>query len=153
MMNLLTRTLCTVTVAMTMLAACGEPRSEPEAEVRAWVAAGVEAAENKERRKLIGLVSQSYADARGYGRDDIEDMLRIYFLRQHKIGLLTKIEEITIYGDTAARLIMTVGMAGTNDGIMGFSADAYRFDMELEKDGSEWQLIAARWGELGNELK
>lgn len=153
MMNALTRTLCTVTAVMMMLTACGEPRSEPEAEVRAWVAAGVEAAENKERRGLIGQVSESYADARGNDRNDIENMLRIYFLRQHKIGLLTKIEEITIYGDTAARLIMTVGMAGTNDGVMGFSADAYRFDMELEKDGSEWLLIAARWGELGNELK
>jgi len=153
MMNPLTRTLCTVTAVMTMLTACGEPPSEPEAEVRAWVAAGVEAAENKERRGLIGMVSESYADARGNGRNDIEDMLRIYFLRQHKIGLLTKIEEITIYGDTAARLIMTVGMAGTNAGVLGFSADAYRFDMELEKDGGEWQLIAARWGELGNELK
>lgn len=153
MMNSLTRTLCTVTVVLVTLAACGEPRSEPEEEVRAWVAAGVMAAENKERRGLIGLVSESYTDARGYGRSDIEDMLRIYFLRQHKIGLLTKIEEITIYGDSAAKLIMTVGMAGTNDGVLGFSADAYRFDMELQKDGGEWQLIAARWGELGNELK
>ena len=153
MMNPLTRTLCTVTVVMMLLVACGEPRSEPEAEVRAWVAAGVEAAESKERRGLIGQVSSSYADARGNDRSDIENMLRVYFFRQHKIGLLTKIEEITIYGDTAARLIMTVGMAGTNDGVLGFSADAYRFDMELEKDGGEWLLIAARWGELGNELK
>ena len=153
MMNPLTRTLCTVTAVMMLLVACGEPRSEPEAEVRAWVAAGVEAAESKERRGLIGQVSSSYADARGNDRSDIENMLRVYFLRQHKIGLLTKIEEITIYGDTAARLIMTVGIAGTNDGVLGFSADAYRFDMELEKDGGEWLLIAARWGELGNELK
>ena len=126
MMYPLTRMLCTVMAVTTMLAACGEPRSEPEEEVRAWVAAGVAAAENKERRNLIGLVSESYADARGYDRDDIEDMLRIYFLRQHKIGLLTKIEEITIYGGTAARLIMTVGMAGTTDGVLGYSADAYR---------------------------
>jgi hypothetical protein len=153
MMNRLTRTLCTVTAILVALVACGEPRSEPEDEVRAWVTAGVEAVENKERRGLIGLVSESYADARGHDRSDIEDMLRVYFLRQNKIGLLPKIEEITIYGDTAARLIMTVGMAGTNDGVLGFSADAYRFDMELQKDGDDWQLIAARWGELGNELK
>jgi hypothetical protein len=153
MMNPLMRTLCTVTAILVTLAACGEPRTEPEAEVRAWVASGVEAAENKERRGLIGLVSESYTDARGNDRGDIEDMLRVYFLRQHKIGLLTKIEEITIYGETAARLIMTVGMAGTNDGVLGFSADAYRFDLELQKDGDDWHLIAARWGELGNELK
>jgi len=153
MMNPLMRTLCTITAILVTLVACGEPRSEPEEEVRAWVAAGVEAAENKERRGVMSLISESYADARGHGHNDVEDLLRIYFLRQHKIGLVTKIEEITIYDDTAAKLIMTVGMAGTNDGVLGFSADAYRFDMELQKDGDDWQLIAARWGELGNELK
>ena len=98
------------------------------------------------------MISDAYVDARGNDRADIENMLRVYFLRQHKIGLLTKIEDITVYGDTAAKLDMTVGMAGTNDGVLGFSADAYRFELELEKDGNDWQLIAARWGELGDEL-
>lgn len=135
-----------------MLVACGESPSEPEEELRAWVAAGVAAAENKERRGLVGMISDAYVDARGNDRADIENMLRVYFLRQHKIGLLTKIEDITVYGDTAAKLDMTVGMAGTNDGVLGFSADAYRFELELEKDGNDWQLIAARWGELGDEL-
>jgi hypothetical protein len=153
MMNRLTRTLCTISVALLALAACGEPPSEPEEELRAWVAAGVEAAENKERRSLVGMISESYADGRGNERSDIENLLRVYFLRQNKIGLLPNIEEITVYGDTAAELVLTVGMAGTNDGVLGFSADAYRFELELEKDGDDWQLIAARWGELGDELK
>lgn len=151
-MNGLTRTLCTVTFVLVTMASCSEPPSEPEEELRVWVAAGVKAAENKERRDLVGLISDAYADARGNERSDIENLLRVYFLRQNKIGLLTKIEEITVYGDTAAKLAMTVGMAGTNDGVLGFSADAYRFELELEKDGNDWQLIAARWGELGDEL-
>ena len=148
----LTRTLCTVMVALATLVACGEPPTAPEEELRAWVAAGVEAAENKERGKLVDMISGSYADARGNDRGSIENILRLYFLRQHKIRLLAKIEEITVYSDTAARLIMTVGMAGTNDGVLGFSADAYRFELELEKDGDDWQLISGRWGELGHEV-
>jgi len=152
-MNGLTRTLCTVSVVLMALAACSEPPSEPEEELRAWVAAGVEAAENKERRNLVGMISESYVDARGNERSDVENLLRVYFLRQNNIGLLPNIEEITVYGDTAAELVMTVGMAGTNDGVLGFSADAYRFELELEKDGDDWQLIAARWGELGHEIK
>jgi len=153
MMNGLTRTLCTISVVLMALAACSEPPSEPEEELRAWVAAGVEAAENKERRNLVGMISESYVDARGNERSDVENLLRVYFLRQNNIGLLPNIEEITVYGDTAAELVMTVGMAGTNDGVLGFSADAYRFELELEKDGDDWQLIAARWGELGHEIK
>jgi hypothetical protein len=132
---------------------CSEPASAPEAELRAWVDRGVEAAESKERRELMGMVATAYADARGNERDDIDGMLRVYFLRQNNITLLPKIEEITIYDDTAGKIVMTVGMAGTNDGVLGFSADAYRFALELEKDADEWQLISARWGELGDELR
>lgn len=145
--------LCTVAAALTVLVACGEPASEPEAELRAWVAAGVEAAENKKRRELMSMISPAYADARGKESSDIENMLRVYFLRQHSIALLPKIDEITLYDDTAARVELTMGLAGTNDGVLGFSADAYRFELELTKDGDEWQLISARWGELGGEIK
>ena len=97
--------------------------------------------------------SESYADARGNERSDIENLLRIYFLRQQKIALLTSIEQITVYADTAAKIELTVGMAGINDSVLGLSADAYRFELELEKDADEWLLISARWGELGEEMR
>ena len=153
MMKRLTRTLCTVTVAVFALAGCGEPASAPEEELRAWVTEAVETAEAKERRALMSMISSAYADARGKEKSDIENMLRVYFLRQHSIALLPKIDEIRVYDDTAARIDLTVGLAGTNDGVLGFSADAYRFEFELEKDGDEWQLISARWGELGGEIR
>ena len=35
--------------------------------------------------------------------------------KENNITLLPKIEEITIYDDTAGKIVMTVGMAGTND--------------------------------------
>jgi len=152
-MNGLTRTLCTVTVTALVLGACGGPASEPEEELRAWVADGMEAARNKERRELVGMISPSYADARGNERGDIENLLRVYFLRMSNIKLLSTIEEITVYDDTAAEIVMTIGMAGTHEGVLGFSADAYQFELELEKDSDEWQLIAARWGELGDEVQ
>lgn len=148
-----TRTLFTAAAAIVLLAACGEPPSAPEAELRAWVAAGIEAAESKKRRELVDMMSSAYTDGRGNERDDVDKLLRAYFFRQDKIALLPRIEEITVYDETAAKVVMTVGMAGTNDGVLGFSADAYRFAFELEKDADEWQLISARWGELGDELR
>ena len=153
MMNRHMRTLFTAGAVAMLLGACGDSPSEPEEELRAWVADGVEAAENEERRKLINMISASYTDGRGYSRDDIDKLLRAYFYRQDRISLLPRIEEITVYDATAAKLVMTVGMAGTNDGVLGFSADAYRFAFELEKEADEWQLISARWGELGDELR
>ena len=153
MMNRHMRTLFTAGATALLLGACGDPPTEPEEELRAWVAAGVEAAESEERRKLINMISASYTDGRGYSREDIDKLLRVYFYRQDRISLLSRIEEITVYDATAAKLVMTVGMAGMNDGVLGFSADAYRFAFELEKEADEWQLISARWGELGDELR
>jgi hypothetical protein len=134
-------------------AGCGEATTAPEDAVRAWIASGVALAEDKDRRALLDMISPAYADARGNKRDDISNLFRVYFLRQHKVALLTRIEELQIYGDSAAQVTLAIGMAGTNDGTFGFSADAYRFALELEHDGDDWQLIAARWGELGEELR
>lgn len=146
--------ICALALLATLcLSACGGPQAGPEEALRTWVAGGVEAAEAKERRALLAMVAPSYADARGNGRDDIDNLLRLYFLRQDKIALITKIDAITVYDDTAASIEMTVGMAGTNSGTFGFSADAYRFVFEVERQGDDWQLISARWGELGRELR
>ena len=135
-----------------VLSACGGPEAGPEEQVRQWLARGEEAAEAKERRALIGMISPDYTDTRGNDRPDIENILRAYFFRQNSISLLINIEDVRLIADSAARIDLTVGMAGQNDGVLGFSADAYRFEMELMKEGDDWLLISARWGELGEEL-
>lgn len=134
------------------LLGCGEPPTAPEEAVRAWVAQGHRLAEEKQRRDLIDMVSPAYSDARGNKRADIENMFRFYFLRANGISLLPKINEVRIFGETAAEVDLTVGIAAGNDGVLGFSADAYRFELELVRDGDEWLLIAGRWGELGEEI-
>lgn len=135
-----------------VLSGCGDPPDSPETEIRAWVAEGQRLAEQKQRNALVNMISPAYQDSRGNTRDDIENMFRIYFLRQNAIELLTSIDDIRIFGDTAAELDLTVGMAGTNDGALGFSADAYRFELELVREDDEWLLLAARWGGIGDEV-
>ena len=76
----------------------------------------------------------------------------MYFLRQNAIKLLVSIQDIRIFGDTAAEVDLTVALTGTNDRALGFSASAYKFELELVRDDDDWQLIAARWGELGDSL-
>jgi len=139
-------------VCLALQSGCGGPEVGPEEQLRQWVSTGQQAAESRDRSDLLDLISPAYVDARGFDRDDIGDRLRVYFLRQRSIKLLTSIEEIQIFGDSAAEIELTVAMAGKNDSIFGFSADAYRFQLELERDGDDWLLISARWGELGGEL-
>jgi hypothetical protein len=134
------------------LLGCGDSPTPPEEAVRAWVALGYQLAEDKDRGALMDMISPSYADARGNEKSDIENMFRVYFLRANGISLLPKIDDVRIFGDTAAEVDLTVGMAATNDGVLGFSADAYQFELELVQDGDDWLLISGQWGELGDEI-
>lgn len=136
-----------------LLAACSEAPSDPETALREWVASAESAAENKNRGDLLALISENYADARGNDYKSVGDQLRVYFFRQDSIGLISTIDEISLLGDTAAMVNLTVAMAGTYNSRIGFNADAYQFELELEKADEEWQLIGARWGSFGNSMR
>ena len=142
-----------VGVLAVFLSACGGPSAGPDAELRAWVERGVAAAEEKQRSVLVDMISPNYTDRRGYDRDAVEKIFRAYFFRMNTIKLVTSIDEISVFDDTAAELLVTVGMGGSHDGALGFSADAYQFSLELIKEGGDWTLISARWGQLGEELR
>ena len=145
----------TLSIYLALCAACGgegRPHS-PESEIRAWVDRGEAAAEAKDRGDLLEMISPDYADARGNSHEDIGKILRIYFFRQNAIALLTNIDSIAMMGNTAAMVDLTVGMAGTNNRALGLSADADRFEFELEKPADEWVLIGARGGKLGSDLR
>jgi hypothetical protein len=151
MMVRVTRTALLLLLAL--IASCSGDVSDPEEQVRAWVDAMREAAGDKARGDIVAGISEAYIDARGNSRDDIDKLLRLYFLRQDKIALLSNIDEVRVIGGTAAEVSVTVAMAGTTNNALGFSADAYRFELELEYDGDDWQLISARWGELGEQIR
>ncbi len=133
-------------------AGCGGAPDDPEAELRAWVAAAEEEAEARDRRALLARVAESYIDSRGNNRDGVDKLFRYYFLRQKSVLLLSKIETIEVFGDTAAEVALTVGMAGSSGGL-NLSADAWRFELELEKRDGDWLLIGARYGALGEGLQ
>jgi hypothetical protein len=138
---------------MIFISACSAPSDTPEEALRRWVADAQAAAEAEDRATLMDMLSENYADARGNDYTDVDKILRFYFLRQDSVVLLGKIDEIAVSGDTAALVKLTVGMAGANDAALGFSADAYRFELELEQHDEDWLLVAARWGALGEQLR
>lgn len=137
-----------------ILAGCsGGPEGSPEEAVRAWVDTAEAYAEDKDRQGLLGMIAENYADARGYDRTQIGNLLRIYFLRQKSVGLVSTINDIEVMGNSAAMVNLTVVMAGMNANTPGFRADAYNFELELENSDDEWMLIGARWGEVGRDLR
>ncbi len=145
------RNLIFASLVMTLVA-CGDSAGSPEEAVRAWVAKGEVAVEEKDRSVLLDMISDGYADARGNDREQIGDLLRIYFFRQNNIALITSVDSIEMIDDTAATLMVTIGMAGTQNSALGISAEAYKFEFELTKPEDDWLLIGARWAELGQDL-
>lgn len=151
MMAVLTRiaSRCVRGALAVSLAGCSAGLAGPEAELRAWVDDVHAAAEARDRRAILDHISAAYTDARGNGRDDISDLLRLYFLRTNRVEFVPSIERIDVMADTAAEVALTVGMAGTDAGRFALRAEAYRFELELEHVDGNWQLISARWAELG----
>lgn len=142
----------TAATALSLLAACGAPSGSAEEQIRAWLDGVETAAENRDRRGVLDHISHAYADGRGNSRDDISDMLRLYFLRHDGFELITRIESIDVHGGTAANVALTVAMAGRSDNLLGIGADAVAFHLELSREGDDWRLISARWGEPGGPL-
>jgi hypothetical protein len=136
-----------------LLQGCGGAGDSPEDELRRWVSSAQAAVEEEDRATLMSMLAENYADARGNDRKAIDQVLRFYFLQKDSVVLISTVEEITISGETAAIVKLTAAMAGSNDATPGFSADAYRFELELEHDDDEWLLVAARWGELGQKIR
>jgi hypothetical protein len=134
------------------IAGC-EPRTGPEEAVRQWVENARAALEGSERSVLEDMIAEGYADARGNDKADVRQMLRMWFLRSGSIVLVSKIDEVTLLGDSAATVSLTVGMAGPSEGMFGLDADALRFELELETTGDDWLLIGARWGKPGGQLR
>lgn len=144
--------LINVGMICALLAACGGPATGPEEALRQWVADAEAAAEDLDRRGLVAMVSENYADGRGNNRDGVNKLLRLHFLRQKSVVLVMKIDELTVIDETAAQILVTAAGVGTTTRALGVNADAYQFSLELEKDDDEWMLIGARWGEAGQEL-
>jgi len=135
--------------AMIATGGCGGDVPSDEDALRQWVSDAEQHAEEKDRAALMDMVAERYADQRGNDKKALGNMFRVLFLRQNTIALLTTINEIHVDAGSAAQLGVTVGMAGTSGNVLGLSADAYRFDLELEKSSDQWLLIGAQWAPLG----
>lgn len=134
-------------IAAALLAACSAP-SPPEEAVRAWLEAAETAIEEHDRGRLVEMIAEHYVDAHGNDRDAVEQRLRFYFLRNRNILIASKVEKLEIVGGTAAQVVLTAGLAGTDANAFDLRADAYRFELELVEENGEWLLIGADWNEL-----
>ena len=123
---------------------CGA--NDPEAEIRALIAAAEEAAEARDVGFFSATLADDYRDARGNDRETMLRTLRGYFIANQRIEILSRVDEIVIEGDGSARAVVHAGMVGRRADaalIDGIDADLYRFELTLVDDGGEWRVFRA----------
>ena len=138
---------CLVWVVL-LFQACSETANSPEDEIRQFVESGVEAAENRDLDDLSDLIHGNYLDQKGNSKQRLGGLLRAYFFRHKNIYLFTKIEEIDLFAENQATVLLYVAMAGSVisdvDALATLRAQIYQFELELIKE-DDWSLQDASW--------
>ena len=131
-----------------LLLGCSGGTNSPEDEIRNFIAAAVEAAESRSSADLTQMIHDSYLDQRGYNKQQVRSLLRVYFLRHKNIHLFTRIGAIELLGDNQATARLHVAMAGSVindiDAVSALRARIYGFELRLVKQ-DEWLLQHASW--------
>ena len=130
-----------------MLGGCARSGT-PEAQVRAVIAAGEQAAEARDLSSLLEHISAAFLDERGGDRDDLKQTLRGYFVTHQSVALLTRIDSVEFPYRDLARVRVTVGTLGREAaGATAFelAADVNEIVLELKLEDDEWKVVRAAW--------
>ena len=133
--------------AAAMLGGCAQSGT-PEAQVRAVIAAGEQAAEARDLSGLLEHVSAAFLDEHGGGRDELKQTLRGYFVTHQSIALLTRIESVEFPYRDLARVRVTVGTLGREAAgrtAFDLATDIKEIVLELALEDDEWKVVRAAW--------
>jgi hypothetical protein len=137
--------------ALGAVLAVGCATSDSDAEIRALLAAAAEAAEARDAGFFADAVGLGYRDARGNDREQLLRTVRGYFLANQRVDVVSRVEDVVLEGEDAARAVVYAGLLGRSAGEQvagGVEADLYRFDLELVDDGGDWRIIGAKWNRV-----
>ena len=121
--------------------------SDPEVQIRALLASTEAAAEARDTGFFADTLGDGYRDASGNDRDGVLRMLRGYFIANQRVEVLSRVDEVTLEGEDAARAVVHAALVGQHPGgaLLGIDSDLYRFELELVNEGGEWKIIGAKW--------
>ncbi|MFT4606429.1 MAG: hypothetical protein ACI823_001113 [Chitinophagales bacterium] len=128
--------------------ACSTDPLSREDEIALMIDWTIEAAENRRASDFSELIDPNFLDVKGLNKSQLIKLVRLYFFRNKKIFLFTKLGEIEFPAENKAHVTVHVAMAGSPiSGITALTslrASIHRFDLELVKR-DEWRLQSASW--------
>lgn len=131
----------------TLVIACSSEDS-PEQQVRTAIAEIELAAEARDTGDVIEWLDPAYRDAHGNDVEDVQRVLRGYFLTNQSIHLLTRIQELSFPHPDEARVVLQVAMVGREADAAdawNLAGDLHRFELALISQEGRWRVSWARW--------
>jgi hypothetical protein len=127
------KTIAVLILSATLLA-CGA-RSSNESQVRALIDAVEAAAEARDSSDVLEHVASDYSDAQAFDKNQLQNLLRGYFLSHPRIELLVTIDdlEFPVEGLGRARVGITSLPAG----------DRVALQLEFRQQDGEWRVARA----------
>ena len=138
-------------VLILVLANCTESTTNtPEDRVKATLVALEVAAEKRSLSDFMEHFSDDYHDHLGNTADRVRLLVQLQYMRNHTIHILSKIQSLTIEGDTALVEIsaaMAAREADLDGEASGLRADTHHFSVVLSSpdDQQTWLIESASW--------
>jgi len=148
-------TICLVLLAVAAMLAPGCSRETEEDKVKKVITDAQAAAEEKEIRKVVNALADTYSDPRGFNREGIRRVLLGYFLGYPKITVYINYLRVSVDGASARASFQTVLTSGKKTGspadVIPESLGVYRFDVSLNRISGDWKVTSATWERVGEE--
>jgi hypothetical protein len=130
--------------------ACQSGSGSPEDQIRALIAKGEKAAEEKDIGTLKEIIHDGYTDKDGNKKPELVKLLAYHLLRHQSVHLLTRIRTIEFPQPKRSEATVFVGMAagslGSIDDLLKMRADLYRVEVSLlEESPRHWKVASASW--------
>ena len=121
----------------------------PEQRLRVTIATGIEAAERTDHEELAGLVSKTYADARGRDRRGLLNLVRGYLSQLGPLHIFSVEESLVITSPGRAQVTLLVAVASVPmeslADLRQTTADLGRVELTMVEEGGDWKLVEASW--------
>lgn len=129
------------------LVACSS--DTPEQRIRDLIGAMADAAADEQIRPLARAIADDYRDLRGNDKRNVINLMRGFMLRTDDVLIFEDIQSVRLITADLAEADVSVRFAGADWQRLRLSGAQYRFQLELVRDGDDWQISSARWAEGG----
>ena len=133
-----------------LLSGCGREAGDKNSQIINLIKHLETAVENKQVDDFMDAISDSIQTERGWGKKDIERMLRLRLLRRSSVHIHPQLKTIDWVneGEDKAEVKLAVAMAATAfsiEDLARINADLMTFTVTFEKHHGDYLLTQARW--------